>query len=78
MSILVTGGCDYIGSVTVDVLHASGQGGVLLQALLDEGVGRLVFSSSCSVYGDPEHAPFNESDLSRPISPYGWSKLLLE
>ena len=48
-------------------------------ALFDEarkaGVKRIVMASSSSVYGDTERLPKIESDLPRPLSPYGASKL---
>lgn len=50
----------------------------LLDAMLDAGVDRIVFSSSCATYGIPERIPIPEDDPQRPISPYGESKLLIE
>lgn len=51
-------------------------------ALLDEaraaGVGRLVFSSTAAVYGEPEQVPIPESSPKRPVNPYGASKLAYE
>jgi UDP-arabinose 4-epimerase len=47
----------------------------LLDAMREVGVRDLVFSSSCSVYGDPERLPVDESCALRPLSPYGQSKL---
>lgn len=37
--------------------------------------GRLVFSSTAAVYGDPENLPISEGDSKNPINPYGQSKL---
>ena len=54
------------------------QGITLLGSLLKAGVRRVVFSSSCATYGDPEHLPIIETARQWPINPYGWSKLLLE
>jgi UDP-glucose 4-epimerase len=54
------------------------QGIALLSSLLQAGVGRFVFSSSCATYGDPDEIPIVESTQQRPKSPYGWSKLMLE
>ena len=42
------------------------------------GVSRLVFASSCSVYGVPRHLPVSENTAVDPLSPYGASKLMLE
>lgn len=50
----------------------------LLEAMWDHGVARLVFSSSCATYGDPEYTPMDESHPQRPINPYGESKLIGE
>lgn len=50
----------------------------LLDAMRDAGVGRLVFSSTAAVYGNPERVPIDEDHPTRPINPYGWSKLLAE
>jgi UDP-arabinose 4-epimerase len=50
----------------------------LFKALLDAGVNRLVFSSSCAVYGTPDIVPIPESAARRPINPYGQSKLMVE
>jgi UDP-glucose 4-epimerase len=52
---------------------------VLLQAVLDRGIDRFVFSSSSSVYGTPaEEVVSEEAEVGRPESPYGESKLISE
>lgn len=51
---------------------------VLLDAMRDCGVGRLVFSSTAAVYGQPERMPICEDDRLAPINPYGASKLCVE
>ncbi|RLI12002.1 nucleoside-diphosphate sugar epimerase [Candidatus Bathyarchaeota archaeon] len=38
----------------------------------------LIYASSCAVYGDPSRIPIREDDASKPISPYGASKLSAE
>jgi UDP-glucose 4-epimerase len=43
-------------------------------AAADEGVERLVFASSASVYGEPERLPMREDDELRPLTPYCISK----
>ena len=43
-------------------------------AAADEGVRRLVFASSASVYGDPEKLPMHEDDPLHPLTPYCISK----
>lgn len=50
----------------------------LFDAMLDEGVGRVVFSSTAAVYGEPERVPIEENAVTRPTSPYGDTKLFLE
>jgi UDP-glucose 4-epimerase len=50
----------------------------LLRAMDEAGVRRLVFSSTCATYGEPERMPIVEDMPQRPINPYGWSKLFVE
>jgi UDP-glucose 4-epimerase len=50
----------------------------LLQAMAACGVQRLVFSSSATVYGEPERLPLTEDHRLRPANPYGRSKLMVE
>ncbi|MSQ00944.1 MAG: UDP-glucose 4-epimerase GalE [Myxococcales bacterium] len=50
----------------------------LLDAMLDAGVHKMVFSSTAAVYGDPDQCPIIESAATRPKSPYGDSKLFIE
>ncbi len=50
----------------------------LLQAMRRAGVGRLVFSSSATVYGEPEACPIPESAPLRVTNPYGRTKLVME
>ena len=50
----------------------------LLDAMRDEGVGHLVFSSSCVVYGIPDEMPIRESAPTRPVNPYGETKIAIE
>lgn len=50
----------------------------LLGALRDESVRHLVFSSSAAVYGVPEETPIREDHPTRPINPYGETKLAVE
>ena len=50
----------------------------LLRAMRDASVNRLVFSSSCSIYGNGDGGPLNESTGPRPTNPYAWSKLTCE
>jgi UDP-glucose-4-epimerase GalE len=50
----------------------------LLNATLEAGIRRFVFSSSCAVYGIPEGNPITEDTPRTPINPYGTSKLFFE
>src|SRR5262245_39742021 len=50
----------------------------LLDAMLEAGVHRFVFSSTCAIFGPPERTPIDESLPQRPINPYGESKLMFE
>jgi UDP-glucose 4-epimerase len=51
----------------------------LLQVLDEHEVRSLVFSSSCTVYGDPDHLPLTEESPARSAAnPYGWTKLMME
>ena len=54
------------------------QGIALLDALLKAGVRRLVFSSTCATYGEPQRIPIDEAHPQQPTNPYGWSKLFME
>lgn len=47
----------------------------LLDSMRATGVDTLIFSSSCSVYGDPVRLPIDESHPTAPVSPYGQTKL---
>jgi UDP-glucose 4-epimerase len=50
----------------------------LLQCMRNHDVQRLVFSSSCAVYGLPDTVPIREDQPKNPISPYGSTKLAVE
>ncbi len=54
------------------------QGIFLIGALMDAGVGRFIFSSSCTVYGEQEKSPIGEDSPQWPKNPYGWTKFTLE
>jgi len=54
-------------------------GGIhLADAMIDGGVRKIVFSSTCATYGQPERVPITEDTPQRPQNPYGESKLMLE
>jgi UDP-glucose 4-epimerase len=50
----------------------------LLEAMRELQVRRIVFSSTAAVYGEPERTPVEETDKTRPTSPYGASKLAVD
>lgn len=50
----------------------------LLETMLECGVTRFIFSSTCAIFGDPGTAPMNESCPKNPMSPYGETKLQAE
>ena len=50
----------------------------LLRAMEAENVNRLVFSSTCAIYGTSEINPIHEELPQNPINPYGQSKLVVE
>jgi UDP-glucose 4-epimerase len=50
----------------------------LLDAMVAAGVQRIIFSSTCAIFGPPERIPIDETAIPRPISPYGESKLAFE
>lgn len=50
----------------------------LLRCMLDHDVRQLVFSSSCSIYGDEHDEPIAEGDRKEPANPYARSKLMCE
>jgi UDP-glucose 4-epimerase len=50
----------------------------LLNAAVKSGVRRFIFSSTAAVYGNPEQVPVPETAPTRPLSPYGSSKLMTE
>lgn len=50
----------------------------MLEAMRATGHDRVVFSSSCSVYGIPQSLPLREDHPKNPISPYGRTKLAIE
>ena len=50
----------------------------LLETLAQLGVMRMIFSSTCAVYGTPDGLPVSEESAIRPESPYGESKATVE
>jgi UDP-glucose 4-epimerase len=54
------------------------QGIALLDELIKAGVRKLVFSSTCATYGEPQQVPISEDHPQNPTNPYGWTKLMME
>lgn len=55
------------------------EGGLcLLNSALDAGVKKIIFSSTCAVYGEPAKVPIDEKTLRQPVNPYGVTKLFFE
>lgn len=50
----------------------------LIEAVVAAGVPHLIFSSTATVYGAPEHPGLKETDPTEPINPYAMSKLMTE
>jgi len=50
----------------------------LLDAMVRNGIPRLVFSSTAATYGEPEQVPIPEDAPTRPTNPYGASKLAID
>ena len=55
-----------------------GNGLNLLDAMVEARVARLVFSSTCAIFGPPDRLPIDETLPAQPINPYGESKLAFE
>lgn len=72
----------YVGESVADparyFINNVEQGIALLDALLKANVRRMVFSSTCATYGEPQEVPISEEHPQRPTNPYGWSKLMIE
>lgn len=50
----------------------------LLEAMLAHGINKIVFSSTCAVYGMPKEVPMTENHPHSPLSPYAASKDMVE
>ncbi len=50
----------------------------LLDVMLEYGVKKIVFSSTCATYGEPQYTPIDEKHPQNPINPYGRTKLMIE
>lgn len=50
----------------------------LISSLLEHGINKMVFSSTCAVYGEAEYVPVDEKHPTNPKNPYGESKRMVE
>lgn len=50
----------------------------LLDVMMEYGVKKIVFSSTCATYGEPQYTPIDEKHPQNPINPYGRTKLMIE
>lgn len=50
----------------------------LLETMRKYGCGKIIFSSTCATYGEPERVPITEDMPQNPINPYGKTKLMVE
>src|SRR5271167_1496607 len=59
--------------------HNNVEGGLsLLNAALAAGVKKIIFSSTCAVYGIPAKVPIDENTTRNPVNPYGVTKMFFE
>ena len=65
-------------SPSLNYMLNAGGAAVVAQAAKEAGVRRFVFSSTCSVYGKDDSAPFDEERPTSPSFPYAISKLMAE
>lgn len=50
----------------------------LLQSMLQCNIKKIIFSSTCATYGEPQYTPIDELHPQVPINPYGYTKLMIE
>jgi UDP-glucose-4-epimerase GalE len=72
----------YVGESNANpaVYYQNNVGGtaILLAAMRECGIDKIVFSSSCAVYGTPASVPIAEASAMAPINPYGATKMICE
>jgi UDP-glucose 4-epimerase len=51
---------------------------VLLDAMVEAGVGKFIFSSTAAIFGEPQYVPIDEGHPKAPMNPYGRSKWMVE
>ncbi|MBS1793221.1 MAG: UDP-glucose 4-epimerase GalE [Acidobacteria bacterium] len=50
----------------------------LLDVLVRNNAKKIIFSSTCATYGEPQYVPIDEKHPQSPVNPYGWSKFMVE
>lgn len=50
----------------------------LLNLLVETGVKKFIFSSTCATYGEPQYVPIDEKHSQNPVNPYGMTKFMTE
>lgn len=50
----------------------------LIKVISELGIRKFVFSSTCSIYGNPENVPISEKEPANPINPYARTKYMIE
>ncbi|XP_068656135.1 probable UDP-arabinose 4-epimerase 2 [Aristolochia californica] len=72
----------YVGESTLDPLryyhNITSNTLVVLEAMAAHGVNKLIYSSTCATYGEPEKMPITEETPQAPINPYGKAKKMAE
>ena len=72
----------YVGESVTDPrkYYENNVGGALslLRAMTDAGCRKIVFSSTCAIYGEPATVPIREDTPQDPVNPYGASKAMVE
>jgi UDP-arabinose 4-epimerase len=72
----------YVGESNADpaAYYQNNVGGTaaLLDAIRECGIGKIVFSSTCAVYGVPARIPISEKTTMAPLNPYGTTKMICE
>jgi UDP-glucose-4-epimerase GalE len=72
----------YVGESVSDpaMYYRNNLGGTLslLEAMREAGVDKIVFSSTCATYGNPDSIPISETAPQLPVNPYGETKLAIE
>jgi len=72
----------YVGESMTDpeTYYRNNVGGTLalLSAMREAEVARIVFSSTCAIYGVPDRVPIVETTAKAPLNPYGETKLAIE